>query len=86
MGGNSIPHSLMYPTNHANNLQNMYVVPNSMPQRYYGQPTFQSVGEGSSGYDIGFRYSEQSNSPMCSQAIDQHKQVERTANFYNSSS
>ncbi|CAL5421981.1 unnamed protein product [Camellia sinensis] len=90
MGGNLIPLSLIYPTYHANNLHNMYVVPNcvpnSMPQRYYGQPTFQLVGEGLSRYDIGFRYSEQSNSPMCSQAIDQHKQVERTANFYNSSS
>ncbi|KAL7208744.1 hypothetical protein ACSBR1_030472 [Camellia fascicularis] len=33
MGGNFIPPPLMYPTYYANNLREMYVVPNSMPQR-----------------------------------------------------
>ncbi|CAL5366071.1 unnamed protein product [Camellia sinensis] len=61
-------------------------VPNSMPQSYYVQPTFQTISEGSCGYNIGFRYSKESNSPMCSQAIDRHKQVKRTANFSHSSS
>ncbi|KAL7227510.1 hypothetical protein ACSBR1_022378 [Camellia fascicularis] len=49
----------------------MYVVhnslPNSMPQRYPAEPTFQSLLQGSYGYDIGFRYSQESNSPMWSQ-------------------
>ncbi|XP_028074736.1 ubiquitin-conjugating enzyme E2-16 kDa-like isoform X3 [Camellia sinensis] len=49
----------------ANNLREMYVVPNSMPQWYSAQPTFQSLLQGSSGYDIAFRYSQESNSPMC---------------------
>ncbi|CAL5409038.1 unnamed protein product [Camellia sinensis] len=70
MGGNSIPPPLMYPTYHANNLREMYVVPNylpnSMPQWYSAQPTFQSLHQGSCGYDIGFRYSQESNSSMLS--------------------
>ncbi|CAL5377843.1 unnamed protein product [Camellia sinensis] len=72
MGGNSIPPSLMNPTYH-----DMYVVhnsvPNLMPQRYPAEPTFQSLLQGSYGYDIGFRYSQESNSPMWSQAMDKHK-------------
>ncbi|KAL7208287.1 hypothetical protein ACSBR1_030109 [Camellia fascicularis] len=71
MGGNSIPPPLMYPTCHTNNLREMYVLqnslPNPIPQRYSSQPTFQSLLQGSCGYDIGFRYSQESNSPMCSQ-------------------
>ena len=53
------------------NLQDMYVVHNSvhnlMPQRYPAEPTFQSLLQGSYGYDIGLRYSQESNSPMWSQ-------------------
>ncbi|THG23414.1 hypothetical protein TEA_017514 [Camellia sinensis var. sinensis] len=63
MGGNYIPPPLMYPTYHANNLREMYVVPNYLPT----QPTFQSLLQGSCGYDIGFRYSQESTTPMCSQ-------------------
>ncbi|CAL5362088.1 unnamed protein product [Camellia sinensis] len=75
MGGNSIPPPLMNPTYHE-----MYVVhnslPNSMPQRH---PVFQSLLQGSCGYDIGFRYSQESNSPMCSQAMDKHKDKQTEA-------
>ncbi|CAL5326997.1 unnamed protein product [Camellia sinensis] len=72
MDGNSIPPSLMNPTYH-----DMYVVhnsvPNLMPQQYPAEPTFQSLLQGSYGYDIGFRYSQESNGPMWSQAMDKHK-------------
>ncbi|KAL7163437.1 hypothetical protein ACSBR2_039530 [Camellia fascicularis] len=40
---------------------------------YAAKPTFQSLLQGSYGYDIGFRYSQESNSPMWSQATDKHK-------------
>ncbi|KAL7254374.1 hypothetical protein ACSBR1_008717 [Camellia fascicularis] len=77
MGGNYIPLPLMYPTYHANNLREMYGVPNylptSMAQRHFAQPTFQSLLQGSCGYDIGFRYSQESTTPMCSQAMDNHQ-------------
>ncbi|CAL5351007.1 unnamed protein product [Camellia sinensis] len=83
MGGNSIPPPLMYPTYHTHNLREMYVVPNylpnSMPQRHSAQPTFQSLLQGSCGYDIGFRYSQESTSPMCSQAMDKQKQKQTDA-------
>ncbi|XP_028113014.1 protein FAR1-RELATED SEQUENCE 5-like [Camellia sinensis] len=69
--------------NEANNLQEMYVVPNSlpnsMPQWYSAQPTFQSLLQGSCGYDIVFRYSQESNSPMYSQATDKQKQKQTDA-------
>ncbi|GMP76094.1 hypothetical protein CsSME_00032916 [Camellia sinensis var. sinensis] len=81
MGGNSISPLLTYPTYHANNLREMYVVPNSMPQRYSAQPTFLSLLQGSCGYDIAFRYSQESNSPMCSQAMDKQKQKQTDADI-----
>ncbi|GMP39235.1 hypothetical protein CsSME_00010156 [Camellia sinensis var. sinensis] len=83
MGGIYIPPPLMYPTYHANNLQEIYVVqgylPTSMPQRHSAQPTFQSLLQGSCGYDIGFRYSQESTTPMCSQAMDNQKQKQTDA-------
>ncbi|CAL5354634.1 unnamed protein product [Camellia sinensis] len=75
MGGNYIPPPLMYPTYHANNLREIYVVPNYLPT----QPTFQSLLQGSCGYDIGFRYSQESTTPMCSQAMDNHEQNQTDA-------
>ncbi|XP_028096574.1 protein FAR1-RELATED SEQUENCE 5-like [Camellia sinensis] len=61
MGGNSIHLPLMYLAYHVNNLREMYVMPNSlpnsMPQQYSAQPTFQSLLQGSCGCDIGFLYS-----------------------------
>ncbi|GMP39234.1 hypothetical protein CsSME_00010156 [Camellia sinensis var. sinensis] len=78
MGGIYIPPPLMYPTYHE-----IYVVqgylPTSMPQRHSAQPTFQSLLQGSCGYDIGFRYSQESTTPMCSQAMDNQKQKQTDA-------
>ncbi|XP_028102584.1 uncharacterized protein LOC114301825 [Camellia sinensis] len=75
MGGNYIPPPLVYPTYHANNLREMYVVPNYLPT----QPTFQSLLQGSCGYDIGFRYSQESTTPMCTEAMDNHQQNQTDA-------
>ncbi|CAL5413570.1 unnamed protein product [Camellia sinensis] len=67
----------------ANNLRDLYVVPNylanSMPQLYSVGSTFQSLLQGSCGYDIGFRYSQESTTPMCSQAMDKQKQKQTDA-------
>ncbi|CAL5371664.1 unnamed protein product [Camellia sinensis] len=83
MGGNSIPPPLMYPTYHANNLRDMYVVPNYLPNSmshlHSSGSTFQSLLQGSCGYDIGFRYSQESTTPMCSQAMDKQKQRQTDA-------
>ncbi|CAL5378391.1 unnamed protein product [Camellia sinensis] len=73
MGGNYIPIDVSHIS--SNNLREMYVVPDYLPT----QPTFQSLLQGSCGYDIGFRYSQESTTPMCSQVMDNHEQNQTDA-------